>query len=86
MKKFLLTAMISFGAIEASAYSYLNTTTFGNTSVTTGNIGSNSVYIRSNNFGNTSRTYGSIGSSSIYANSNTFGNTTRTSIWIDKFS
>ena len=67
MKKFLLTAMISFGAIEASAYSsYLNTTTFGNTSITTGNIGSSSVYITSNRFGNTSSTYGSIGNSSIY--------------------
>ena len=78
MKKLLLTAMISFGAIEASAYSYLTSSTFGNNTYTYGSIGGSSVNLSTNTYGNTSSTFGSIGGSSVNLSTNTYGNTSST--------
>ena len=46
MKKLLLTLMISFGAIEASAYSYITSSTYGNTTYTYGSINGNSINLQ----------------------------------------
>ena len=54
MKKLLLTAMISFGAIEASDYTYgsIYSNTIGNTTFHNGTIGKSNVSITTNRIGN----------------------------------
>ena len=78
MKKLLLTMMISFGAIEASAYSYITSSTYGNTTYTTGNIGGSSVNLSTSRYGNNSSTYGNIGKSSVNLYANKYGNSSST--------
>ena len=78
MKKLLLTAMISFGVIEASAYSYITSSTYGNSTYTYGNIGGNSVNLTTSRYGNNTSTYGNIGRSSTNLNTYSYGNSSST--------
>ena len=78
MKKLLLTAMISFGAIEASAYSYITSSTYGNTTYTYGSVNGKSVNLSSSRYGNNTSTYGNIGRSSTNLSTYKYGNSSST--------
>ena len=78
MKKLLLTAMISFGAIEASAYSYITSSAYGNSTYTYGNVEGNSVNLTTSRYGNNTSTYGNIGRSSTNLNTYSYGNSSST--------
>ncbi len=78
MKKLLLAAMISFGAIEASAYSYIASSTYGNTTYTYGSVNGNSVNLSSSRYGNNTSTYGNIGRNSVNLSTSRYGNNTST--------
>ena len=78
MKKLLLTAMISFGAIEASAYSYITSSTYGDTTYTYGSVNGSSVNLSTSRYGNNTSTYGNIGRTSTNLNTYTYGNSSTT--------
>ena len=83
MKKLFLTTLIAIGSLNAGAYDYITSSTYGNSTYTYGSIAGKSVSLNSSTYGNQSSTYGSIGTTSISGNSNTYGNSTRSSWYID---
>jgi hypothetical protein len=80
MKKLLLTAMISFGAIEASAYTFgsIYSNTIGNTTFHSGHIGSSNINVTTTRIGSYTSTFGNVGSASINLGTTSYGSNTST--------